>query len=296
MLTMTNKTILSIRLKFMSVFKNNNLVLTLMLFLAGIIFFATSCKKNSNTMVDYSFGVELSSDYASAQHLSVSLANTYFKCIYDTALMNTGHATIDGANIQYSVDSLFQLKIIYPPWGNDDGYGNWRQGEIHIRADGGFFNENEDVKFNFESFNFSKDTIVAHDYSIKYLGNTNFQMLSDSVCRIMEDTTGIIVFYSQQQFNVGLDDSQTMPEQLNISGLLQGKSRGGYRFETTTKEDIFSDLTCNWMKQGEVEILYEGVDYSGTMFFSDTTVCDNWYNLVIDGVDFPSKIQKPKWQ
>ncbi len=247
-------------------------------------------------MVDYSFGVELSSDYASAQHLSVSLANTYFKCIYDTTLMNTGKATIDGADIVYSVDSLFQLKIIYPPWGTDDGYGNWRQGEIHIKADGGFFNENEDVKFNFESFNFSKDTIVAHDYSIKYLGNTNFQMLSDSVCRIMEDTTGIIVFNSQQQFNVGLNASQTMPEQLNISGALQGKSRGGYRFETITKEDIFSDLTCNWMKRGEVEILFDGVDYPGTIFFSDTTVCDNWYNLVIDGVDFPSKIQKPKWQ
>ena len=279
----------------MSVNKHIKITLSLVLLLVGIVMFTSSCKKNNNTMVDYSYGVAVSSDYANVQHLSISLANTYFKCIYDTALINNGIATIDGAEVEYSADSLFKLKIIYPPWGNSDGYGNWRKGEIHIQADDGFFNINEIVKFHFDNFSFTKDTIVAHDYSIKYLGNNSFQMLSDSVCRIMEDSTGVVVFNSGQIFNIALN-ANNQPNSILVSGLLDGISREGHRFETSVKEDMFSDLNCNWMKQGEVEILFDSVDYSGSMFYSDPSVCENWYNLVIDDTDFPSKIQKPKWQ
>lgn len=282
-------------MKFTSAFKSKIIPLALMLFLIGILLTALSCKENNNSMIDYSYGVAISSDYASAQHLSISIANTYFKCIYDSTLINTGMATIDEAEVEYYPDSLFQLKIIYPEWGTDDGYGNWRQGEIHIKADGGFFNENEDVDFYFKDFYFTKDTITAHNYSIKYLGDNSFQMQSDSVCRIIEDTTGIIVFSSQQYFNIILNANKTKLEHLVVTGLLEGKSVEGFRFATTTKESIFSDLTCNWMKLGDVEILFDGVDYPGNVFFSDSSVCDNRYNLVIDDVDFPSKIQKPKW-
>ena len=279
----------------MSAFKNINLTLSLIVFIVVIVIFAPSCKKNNNSMVDYSYGVAISSDYANVQHLSISLANTYFKCIYDTALINNGIAIIDGAEVEYSADSLFQLKIIYPPWGTDDGYGNWRQGEIHIKADGGFFNKDENVNLYFENFYFTKDTIVAHNYSIKYLGNNSFQMLSDSVCRIMEDSTGLIIFNSEQVFKTILG-TNGQPINLSISGLFEGESREGNHFETSVKEDVFSDLNCNWMKQGEVEILFDSTTYSGSIFYSDPSVCENWYNLVIDGVDFPSKIQKPKWQ
>ena len=295
MLKMTIRTILTIRLKFMSAFKNTKITLSLIVFIVGIVTFATSCKKNNNSMVDYSYGVAISSDYVSVQHLSISLANTYFKCIYDTALLNNGNAIIDGADVEYFVDSLFQLKIIYPYWGTDDGYGNWRQGEIHIKADGGFFNENENVKFHFEKFYFTKDTIVAHDYSIKYLGNNSFQMISDSVCRIMENSSGLIVYNSEQVFKIVLG-TNGKPINLSVSGLLEGKSREGYHFESMVKEDVFSDLNCNWMKQGDVEILFDSITYSGSVFYSDPSICENWYNLVINEVDFPSKIQKPKWQ
>jgi len=284
-------------LKLMFVNNKEVKILLFAVLASGLLLFSIGCKKTENTMIDYDHGVGVASDYTSAQHLSTSIANTYFKAIYDSALMITGRSDIDGAVVKYLPDSVFQLKIIYPYWGVDDGYGNWRQGEIHIKADGGFFNENENAKFYFENFYFTKDTIVAHDYSLKYLGNNSFQMVSDSICRILEDTSGVIVFNSQQIFTVILSDgNEFQPEYLNISGLMNGITREGFGFRTSVNTDIVSDLTCNWMKQGEVEIIFDSVDFDGTVIFSNISVCENWYNLVIDDVDFPSSIQKPKWR
>jgi len=280
-------------LKPMSVNKIN-IIISVLLSLGVLL--STSCKKtNENNIVNYDYGVKSTSDYASAQHLSISLANTYFKAVYDTSLINTGTSSIDGADVKYYPDSVFQLRIIYPSWGRDDGYGNWRQGEIHIQANGGFFNEDANTNFLFVDFSFTKDNIIAHNYSVKYLGENSFQIIGDSVCRFI-DTTGVIVFNSQQIYTVILSDTnEFIPDQLQISGLLNGKSSAGSLFETSVNVDIISDLKCNWMKQGELGITYDSLEFPGTVYYNDISVCENFYNLIIDEVDFPSEIQKPKW-
>jgi hypothetical protein len=267
----------------------------------GIIVVGGACRKDENTMINYHYGVGVTSDYVNVQHLSISIANTYFRAIYDTTLMNNGETSIDGATVNYFPDSTYKMKIIYPFWGSDDGYGNWRKGEIYIQADGGFFDENKNAKFTFQNFSFAKDTVVAHDYSIKYLGkddgNDKFQMNSNGVKRIMEDTTGAILFNSFQNFTVILStENQFVPEKLLISGLMNGTTRSGGKFESSINSNVISDLHCNWMKEGEVEIAYDSVAFTGMVVFSDEIDCKNWYNLVIDGIDFPSSIEKPKWQ
>jgi len=266
--------------------------------LALLMVFVSSCKKRTeNTMVDYSYGVGVSGDYALAQHFSISLANTYFKCIYDSTLMESGHSIIDEAHVYYSPDSVYQMKIIYPEWGNNDGYGNWRQGEVHIRADGGFFNTAQDVEFVFDKFNFRKDTLAAHNYSIKYLGGSSFQLLAEDVSISMEDSTGIIVFNSAQQFDVELGvGNWPEPQSLSISGALNGATRLGEPFETNAGGAIKSDLSCNWMKEGEVNISFAKVGYQGLINFNEPSECENRYMLIIDDLHFPSKIRKPKWQ
>ncbi len=269
-----------------------------LIILALLLVFTSSCKKRTeNTMVDYSYGVKVSGDYALAQHFSISLANTYFKCIYDSALMEGGHSIIDAANVYYSVDSVCQLKIIYPEWGANDGYGNWRQGEVHIKADGGFFNTAQDVEFVFDKFNFRKDTLTAHKYSIKYMGGSLFQLLAEDVSISMEDTTGIITFNSVQQFDVELGAGNwPEPQSLSISGIFNGTTRFGEPFETNASGAIKSDLVCNWMKEGAVDISFANVGYQGLINFNEPSECENRYMLIIDDLHFPSKIRKPKWQ
>lgn len=267
----------------------------------GLIFTNISCKKDNNTMVNYDYGVVVTTDYASVQHLNISIVSTYFKAIYDTVLMNTGISNIDGALIEYSPDSLFQLKIIYPDWGNDDGYGNLRQGEINITANGGFFSVDENAKFYFNNFYFTKDTITADLFEIKYIGreesNEKFQIITDNEKRHFVDSTGSIVFSSIQNYTVTFNDTdQYKPENLLISGSLNGISRNDGLFQSTSKVDLLSDFECNWMKQGEIEILIDESEFDGTVFFSNPEECENWYNLVLDGIDFPSAIEKPKSQ
>ncbi|NOY49088.1 MAG: hypothetical protein GXO88_00755 [Chlorobi bacterium] len=267
------------------------------------VFYLASCKKdNKNTSVDYAFGVEVSSDYVSAQHLLFSLSNTYFKAIYDSNLFASGTATIDGAMINYYPDSTYQLHIFYPDWGQDDGYGNWRQGEIYAQADSGFFKQQFPVEISFVNFNLTKDTISADSYSYSYMGEENgmdkFNLKVVNGSRNFEDTTGVIYFNADLSINIVKNDTisgSSQPELLLFSGTMDGICRNGDDFSTGSTTDFMSDLSCNWMKSGVVTINFSQVEYSGTIYFSDTSVCENWYNLVIDNIDFPSKIQKPKW-
>ena len=289
---------LIIPLKLM--FVNNTVKLTLsIVFSVVIISLFSSCKVNTNTYVDYSVGVDLTSDYASVQHLNISLANTYFKAIYDTALLNNGEANIDGAIIKYMPDSLYQLKIIYPYWGAEDGYGNRRSGEIHIQANDGFFSVEQNVVFNFRDFNFTKDTIKASLFKVIYSGsneqNDVFQIITEDESRSMEDSTGVIVFNSVQDFTIKLNESNpTIVDEFLVSGKLNGISRSGSDFQSLVVTELLSDLECNWMKNGIVDLTFDEVSYAGQVFYSDSSVCENWYNLIIDSFDFPSKIQKPK--
>jgi len=272
------------------------------LILITIVIINISCKKtNNNTSINYQYGVEISSDYASVQHLLINLSSTYFKVIYDTLLFSEGSNKIDEAMVKYYPDSTYQIVIYYAEWGADDGYGNWRQGEILIQADNGFFNVDYPAKIVFSNFNTDKDTIRADSFLYKFQGENNgtanFSMEVIDGSRSFEDTTGIINF--DASFNIGvelsLNNGNKIPNTLYFSGDLSGKCRKGNVFQSVTQEDVISDLSCNWMKGGMVKVDYEDVEYSGTVLYSDPSLCENWYNLEINDISFPSKIIKPKW-
>lgn len=274
----------------------------LLILTAVIVFIAFSCtKENKNTSIDYQFGVNLTSDYASAQHLLVNLSSTYFKVIYDSVLFDNGHATIDNANVMYHTDSAYQVKISYPYWGSKDGYGNYRQGEIYLEADYGFFNTDYPVKVHFVDFNMDKDTIRADSYIYKYLGESDgvgtFSLKVLNGSRSFEDTTGTL--YVNADLNISVDLLSNagfkIPDNLNFTGLMDGYSRSENHFDAQLTEAVTYDLNCNWMKLGMVNLSYDGVDYSGTVFYSEPDICENWYNLVIEEISFPSNIIKPKW-
>lgn len=272
------------------------------LVLITVVLFSLSCKKeNINTSINYNYGVEISSDYASVQHLLINLSSTYFKVIYDTILFTEGHNKIDEAIVSYYPDSTYQIVIYYPYWGSDDGYGNWRQGDILIKADSGVFNTDYPSEIFFSSFNSDKDTIRADSYKYKYLGENNgtanFSMEVVNGSRLFEDTTGIIKFDASFNISIdlGLNNGKIIPGTLYFSGDLSGSSRKGNGFQSETQESIISDLSCNWMKGGMVNVNFSGVDYTGTVVYSDPALCENWYNLEINDISFPSKIIKPKW-
>lgn len=272
------------------------------LVLITIILFGLSCKKtNNNTSVNYQYGVEISSDYASVQHLLINLSSTYFKVIYDTVLFSAGQNKIDEAIVSYYPDSIYQIVIYYPYWGSDDGYGNWRQGDILIKADSGFFNTDYPSEIFFSNFNSDKDTIKANSFTYEFLGENNdvasFNMIVENGSRSFEDTSGIITF--DANLNVDIDFSlyngNKLPGNLNFSGDMNGLCRNENEFQAQIQEKILSDLSCNWMKNGMVNIGYTGVEYTGTIIYSDPALCENWYNLEIKDISFPSKIIKPKW-
>ena len=259
-----------------------------------------SCRKNkNNSSINYEYGVEISSDQVSAQHLLFSLSSTFLKVVYDSSIYENTYVMIDGARAYYTPDSANQFFLYYPPWGNDDGYGNWRQGFIRIKADSGFFNEQFPAQMTFENFNLTKDTITADNFQFTFIGSYNesdgFRLEVDSCRRCFEDTTGIISFSATQNLSVFKSDSLLNPESFFMGGQMNGISRLGNGFEMKTDEDFSGDFICNWMKNGVSTITFNEVNYTGTVTYSDTSVCENWYNLNIDGIDFPSKIQKPKW-
>ncbi|PLX10854.1 MAG: hypothetical protein C0598_09550 [Marinilabiliales bacterium] len=272
------------------------------LFLIVITVFAYSCKKeDKNTSVDYQYGVKMTSDYANVQHLLINLSSSYFKVIYDSVLFEDGHNTIDQAYVVYNTDSLYQLTITYPEWGNDDGYGNWRQGQLRFKADSGFFNTDYPVEVFFAEFNMDKDTIRASSYKYSYLSETdgvstfNLKVIDGS--RSFEDTTGVINFNADFNIKVDLSAYSTYqtPYNLYFSGSINGNCRAENNFSAQLLEDVIYDLNCNWMKQGLVDIVFDGVDYTGTINYSDPELCENWYKLSINEISFPSKIIKPKW-
>ncbi|PLX02720.1 MAG: hypothetical protein C0595_09690 [Marinilabiliales bacterium] len=266
-----------------------------------IVLINFSCNKTKNTSINYQYGVEISSDYASVQHLLINLSSTYFKVIYDTILFTEGHNKIDEAIVSYYPDSAYQIVIYYPEWGTNDGYGNWRQGDILIKADNGLFNMDYPSEILLSNFNTDKDTIRADSYIYKYLGENNgtanFSMEVVNGSRSFEDTTGIIKFDANINIDVdlSLNNGNKIPNTLYFSGDLSGTCRNGNGFQSETQESLISDLSCNWMKGGVVYVSFSDVEYSGAVTYSDPALCENWYNLTINDISFPSKIIKPKW-
>lgn len=274
----------------------------LLILFTVLIFVSISCsKENKNTSIDYQYGVNMTGDYASVQHLMINLSSTYFKVIYDSILFEDGNATIDEANVIYYPDSVYQVKISYPYWGHQDGYGNFRQGVIYLKADNGFFNSDYPVEVHFVNFNMDKDTINADSYIYTYMGETDgvgtFNLKVDNASRTFEDTTGTITFNADLNINVDLlsNSGFKTPDYLNFTGSMDGYCRNENHYNAQLTQAVTYDLSCNWMKLGMVELAYDGVDYYGNVFYSDADVCENWYNLVIEEISFPSKIIKPKW-
>lgn len=267
-----------------------------------LLLFGFSCKKtHNNTVVNYQYGVEISADYANVQHLLINLSSTYFKVIYDTILFTEGYNKIDEAIVLYYPDSIYQIVISYPEWGTNDGYGNWRQGDILIKGDSGFFNVDYPVKIVFSNFNTNKDTIRAESYIYKYQsennGTANFSMEVTNGSRSFEDTTGIINFDASYNIDVEINEQNgnKTPKMLYFFGEISGLSRNNNEFQAQSQQNMISDLSCNWMKGGIVNVDFSNVEYTGTVFYSDTSLCENWYNLEINDISFPSKIIKPKW-
>lgn len=264
-----------------------------------MLLFVTSCK-DDNTYFSYDQEVVATNDYVIGQQMMILILNTYFKSISDSLLLATGKSQIDGASIYYNGSEFDTLIIHYPIWGNDDGYDHWRAGDIRVSTNQGFLNIEEPSLVSFIDFRYDKDTLRTKDLYIQYMGEYDsqsdlFHIYSDSISLIYSDTSGVSVYNMQQailRFKDSSGDYYAPDDRFEISNLFSGVSKEGviYQTETSLEQPLINQFDCAFLKKGPVSISFEGITYSGAVYFSELDTCVNQYVAELDGNPFPNVI------
>jgi hypothetical protein len=270
------------------------------LFLVVAIFSVTSCNKDKNTFVSYNYGVESAREFVYAQQMMTQLMATYFKSINDSTLLADNTAAIDGATVYLLLDETpMRLRIEYPWWGADDGYGHFRQGVYEAYSMDGYQKVDAIVNFEFIDFLWDKDSLRVDSLQIHNLGKTdgkNFQynLNVSNIKLIYADSTILnpYTFVMDQSF-ILMKESGTIytstKDSMAIFGSLNGLTAAGLEFAAQGVADstmLFS-FSCDWLKQGIVQVNTVDFSYTSNIFFQEADTCANQYLIEIDGNPFP---------
>lgn len=264
------------------------------------VFSVSSCNKDKNTFVSYNYGVESAQQFVYAQQMMTQLLATYFKSINDSILFADNKATIDGASVYLVLDEIpMRLRIEYPWWGADDGYGHYRQGVYEAYTTDGYQDVDGIVNFEFTDFLWDKDSLRVDSLRVLNLGKTdgkNFQygIEVSSAKLIYSDTTmqNPYTFAMDQSFTV-IKEAGTIytsaKDSMAIYGSLNGLTAAGLEFDAQGVADstmLFS-FSCDWLKQGIVQIQTVNFPYISTVYFQEADTCANQYLIEIDNNLFP---------
>lgn len=293
--------ILLIRLRFMTVNKNNRVRLLLVLFIAGVLL-NFSCSKDKNSYISYHRGIESSQQYVYAQQMMTQVFNTYFKSITDSLLMANGKTNIDGAEVIFTDDFEKSIQIRYWPYSAQDGYGHWRKGIIEAKTITGFNEPGAEINFQFTDFTWDRDTILVDTMMMSNLGKTDgkndqFHLRTNQIEMRYYDSSGVFTFQIDEMikrlkypgtFFTNSRDS------LEYWGYMSGSTKSDVRFSAVCAEDsaMIQNYTCTWLKGGLINIDTENFEFVSTVRFSEPDTCANLYLVEIDGDPFPYHIDQ----
>jgi hypothetical protein len=282
----------------MSENKLNKLLVFIILFVSIVT--VTSCNKDKNTFVSYNYGVESAREYVYAQQMMTQLMATYFKSINDSVLLADKKATIDGATVYLKLDTVPNaLRIEYPWWGADDGYGHWRQGVYEAYTADGYQQADATINFEFINFFWDKDLLMVDSLKILNLGKTDgkndeYSVGANKIELIYSDTTieNPYTFVMDQSFTVLKKAGSiftTAKDSLGVFGSLNGQTASGLEFDAQATADstmLFS-FSCDWLKQGFVSVTTVNFPYVSNIYFPEADTCANQYLIEIDSNPFP---------
>ncbi len=269
--------------------------------LLAVVLVWGSCHKEQNSWFNYNDGIESSKTFVYSEQMMIDLMKTYFKSIGDSLLLATGKSNIDGANIYY-IDAApdKQIRIVYPEWGNDDGYGHWRMNSYEATTPADFNAPDALVTFTFSNFLYDKDPLTVKKMTLQSMGkpdgiNDQYHLVANEVKRFLPDTTGFVQFEMDQYFLRFKDPSGmyfTVSDSFAIWGSLIGITDQGLSFDTSIEPDsvLMNQYTCNYLKKGPATIHTDGFKYESYVYFPGDDTCPNQFVTVINKNYFPYPI------
>lgn len=258
-----------------------------------------SCNKKQNTWFNYNDGINASQNFVAGEQMMVLLLNTYFKSITDSALFATGKSKIDGADVYYD-DTLKRILIEYPEWGNEDGYGHWRENSYEAISTAGFNDPDALITFVFHNFSFDKDTVTVSNMTLLNRGkvdgvNDQYNFVAKQINLDYSDTTGSFLFDMDQTFLRYKDPSSlyhTSNDSFAIWGSMNGKTSRDIVFTGKIETDsaVLNQFSCSFLKKGPAIINIQYFKYPSFVYFPDPDTCTNRFIAVINGNFFPYPI------
>jgi len=245
---------------------------------AGLFLLLQSCKKNpDNTQTDYKLEMETIKDAQYLQQFSNQFMLTFFKSIYDSTLINTGHAKIDSSNtsLKNENDSL-KIRIEYWSsqehlWHHIDGYHHYRTGTYTFAADSLFLENNTgDVNIlvertlYFDSLPVNIRNIHISKTGLSSGGNQTFKAIFDGM--VMDGTyANKFTYQYSATFNYELFKDPSTPyvssdDYIMFSGNIAGNTMTGINYQTQIDADTARykiDYQCKYTIEGKSVINME---------------------------------------
>ena len=245
---------------------------------AGLFLLLQSCKKTpENTQTDYKLEMETIKDAQYLQQFSNQFMLTFFKSIYDSTLINTGHAKIDSAtaSLTNKNDSL-NIRIEYWSdqenlWHHIDSYQHYRTGIYIFAADSLFLENNTgDVTiltertFYFDSLPVNIHNIHISKTGLSNSGNQTFRAIFDGI--VMDGTyANKFTYQFSATFNYELFKDHSTPyissdDYIIFSGNIAGNTITGVNYQTQIDADTARykiDFQCKYTIEGKSVITME---------------------------------------
>ena len=268
----------------------------------GILLSIMSCNKTENSYDSFHRGMESSKQYVDAQQMMTQIMNTYFKSITDSLLLNTGTSWVDAANIRQYNDTLNHLIIEYPAWGNEDGYGHYRQGIIEATTNAGFLETNAIVNIRFINFLYDLSPLAVDSMVLVNQGkvdgkNQKYKLDAKRIEMHYADSSGIFSFSMNEMFTVYKAAGTfytSHKDSIGIYGNLNGTTKNNLVFDAECVEDsaMLYAYSCNWLKGGPVNLETKDFKYTSILYFSEPDTCANLFLIEMDNNPFTSPIEE----
>jgi hypothetical protein len=252
-----------------------------------LVFWLTSCKDKTNE-VDYNPNVSSAKDYIRAEDAVLEIVNSFFKGVYDTAVINHGYDYIDACSVRMYPD---QDSMIYN-YGTVDRLcqdDKFRRGHFDVKFTGNIF----DVGV---TANIITDSLLVDDLPIETnMLITNLGLNSDNLqeynlqvtssCIYLPDTN--ITNYTSVTTNFILlwEEGWQTPEIHEddiflISGNASGLSKDQIDFSISIQEPLVNQLDCWWISSGTSQITVPTAEFpDGTIDYILEDGCHNEMNF-----------------
>jgi hypothetical protein len=254
------------------------------LLMLGIMHSETGCKKDLSVNLKPTLNV--ANDNLLVQRPFIAIFNMMVKAATDTALQNSHHAVIDGAEV--TLDTTGKQYLFSFP-GDLCPDSVFRYGGYMAVTDTGFFVEGSLTRIVFYGYAEDNHRITGSDTIINQglAGGVKLVFRSQmSDVTVVKDSVRNIHWQGVHLFSV--DQSVAWLGSVNaavsIDGFGSGISSMNYAFNSSVTASLQENLSCPWIKTGTISFTMEEGDVkTGTIRFMAGQLCNNRVDYDFEG-------------